>query len=255
MSLDLVPSKLAESPETPVLCHFATPEEQLQAMRELAQKRPWTYAWGLKEADFDKAKASMPSANDFGLPESAIIQLVPYLESADGLNPVRRTFRDLWRLARTAYPEYHCTSLVDYRDTFEGLCLMPGIKHCPGLRWETIVLESNLLANPFVVRQVQSAPHAGIMAIAAFQPKVFALIKHAIVLPGYDLKTVLDYDFSLPGEKIPQDKNDLPKGSVLCLSYDNEDPGINLFSQRLHLSADEMVVKNPDFNWFVPSFV
>jgi hypothetical protein len=250
-------SKMDQSPGSPVLCHFASPEEQLQTMRELARERPWTYAWGLKESDFRDAENAMPGASDYGLDEKVVIQLVPYLRSGDGLNPEQRTFRDLWNLARTAYAEYHCSPLVDHDGKFSGLSLMPGAKHRPGLRWETIILETNLLANPFEVRRVQNAPHAGVMAIAAFQPKAFSRLKHCVVIPGYDIKTVLDLDFSLPGEKLEDDEpaKSRPKASALCLGYDHGDPGINLFSQRMDLDADEMVKKNADFNWFVPSFV
>ena len=256
MSFEQKPQESVQSPKMPILCNFAPPEKQLQDMRELSRNRPWTYAWSLKESDFDEAQASMPSGNDYGLPESAVIQLVPYLKAADGLNPIRRTFRDLWSLARTSYPEYHCSPLVDQHHEFDGLSLMPGIQHRPGLRWEIIILDTNLLANPFVTRRVQNAPHAGVMAIAAFQPNVFSRLKHSVIIPGYDIKTVLDFDFSLPGEKT-QDGNSSkakPKASALCLSHVEDDPGINLFSQRMDLDADEMVVKNPSFNWFVPCF-
>jgi hypothetical protein len=235
-----------------VLSRFLPPEVQLENLRKLGHERPWTYAWRLTEADFREAEAKMPRGSDYGLSETTVIQLVPYLAAADGLDAVRRTFRDLWHLARFEYPEYHCDVLVDRHDNFKGLKLIEGIGHRPGLRWETIDLEANLLAKPAEVRNARSSPHAGIMAIAAFQPEAFKRVEHTILLPGYELETVLDFDFRLKGDPEPEDEI---KGSVLCLSYDRGDPGLNLFSQSLGLDADETVKKSPNFNWVVPVFV
>ncbi len=240
--------------ESPVLCRYMSPADQLLMMRKLREERPWTYKWRLTEADFRQAEASMPKGGDFGLPETAVIQLVPYLDGNDTLDPVRRTFRDLWSLARSNFPEYHCDVLVDCDGTFDGLTLMPGLRHRPGLRWEIIDLEANLLGSPLAVRNIKDSPHAGVLAIAAFQPEVLKAVRHAVVISGYELRTVLDFDFRLPNDPVDHDEERRPiKGSVICLSCDRDDPGLNLFSMNLGLNADATIKKNPNFNWVVPA--
>ena len=231
-----------------------SPKDQLDLFATWGKLPPWTYKWRLQDMDLrtpEKAMAKLPEI----LPPHAVIQLVPYLPPSGDMDGARRTFHDLWALARTRYPEYYCDQFLG-DDDFAGLKLLGGIKHEPGLRWEVIDLQANLDADPLSVRNKRS-PHAGVMAIAAFQPEAIKQVPYRILLAGYDSRSVLDHDFTDPrdhSEEIERERKRV-KGAIPCLTFDRSDPGINLTALPACICQDENLKANNKTSWVIPAFV
>jgi hypothetical protein len=232
-----------------------SPVDQLDTFRLHGKLPLWTYyKWRIPDKELraaEKAMAKLPNI----LPPHAVIQLVPYLPPSGDMNGIRRTFHDLWALARTRYPEYYCDQLLSY-DDFAGLKLLDGIKHEPGLRWEVIDLQANLDADPLAVRNKRS-PHAGIMAIAAFQPEAIKKVPYRILLAGYDSRSVLDHDFTDPRDHSEETERERKqaKGVIPCLTFDRDDPGLNLTGFPACICQDTKLKVSNKTSWVIPAFV
>jgi len=231
-----------------------SPKDQLDLFATWGKLPPWTHEWNLQDMNLRAAEKAIAKLPDI-LPPHAVIQLVPYLPPAEGMDGVRRTFHDLWAMARTRYPEYYCDQLLS-DDDFAGLKLLDGIKHQPGLRWEVIDLQANLDADPLAVRNKRS-PHAGIMAIAAFQPQALKQVLYRILLAGYDSRSILDHDFTDPRDHSEETERERKrvKGAIPCLTFDRDDPGLNLTGFPARICQDAKLKASNKTSWVIPAFV
>jgi len=202
----------AHRSSNPIHGLFTPASAQLTRVRELNIER----GWGFTDEDFATAEASAPNWPAGNL---VAVTLVPYLSAGYCMGDVARTFQELWQVA---------ASLQQSNWRWEGydkagpgsLRLLKGIEHPakdkPVLHWEVIDLGCNRNRKPVDVRNLETSPHAGILASAMLHPEWVKAMDGDKVpyvwAPGYEVNV----SGGLPWQVLPD------------LSFDRGDRGIEL---------------------------
>ncbi len=161
---------------------FVTPETQLENIRR------WNEGFGdgFRNDEIDHAAIQLERLSWPRGHLSALV-LVPYRRT------VQQTFDVLWAEAAAAQPSSLVLSGI--KSDPRHLWLAQGIKHVPGLRWETINLGAYWGSEditPAEIRDTNSA-HAGVLAAAAHFPLwVQAMAGKEVPevwIPGYHVRT------------------------------------------------------------------
>lgn len=138
---------------------------------QLVQVRRWNdlFGWGFKPDAFTALEQSVPVPSELRLTATTIEICLP---KGNGMNPVQRTFEELWRI--TAMRQDCHYRWDELRSDRKHLKLLDGIEHEPGIKWVSDDMDANWEKSvgmyPQAVRGPRVSPHASILSAAALHP-------------------------------------------------------------------------------------
>lgn len=143
---------------------------------QIVQVRRWNdlFGWGFKPEQFTALEQSIPEPVD---PDRLDLRLTATtieicLPKGAGMNPVQRTFEELWRIAAMRQDRHYRWDKL--RSDRKHLKLLDGIEHKPGIKWVRDDMGANWEKSvgmyPQDVRDPRISPHASILSAAALHP-------------------------------------------------------------------------------------